>query len=759
LARTLVFSAGLGALVAWNWGRLEEPTPSVGPFLLMIALGIAPVLIPRVRWKFRAGAVGIVAAEVVAVLAAASIALHVDRPYHLGRLAGRAGSGFVDFYDVLVPFNGPAHPLMHGVLLLAVCVFTLLCALAVAARRPVPAIVALAAGAGWPATILPGSDDLGRGAFLLAAALALVAWLRPEGRRAPPQVLTGTALVILALIVSSSGSVAKGQFLGWQNWELYVKHSKPRSVEYIWRANYDGIKWPKERTRVFTVRAPHRFAYWRATTLDAFANDRWDEDLIAVSSIVLANPVDLSKGDPLVPAEARDSTNWKRVDVRIDALRDQHLVGPSQPVAYDSGSVENVQYERNGAALAFAPLTRGDEYSVWGYSPQPTPAQLAQSPADYPPEISLDGRFLRLGHSNAAPVFGTLDHRSWAGSYFSAAGPGRRYEPLYAAAQRIAGKATNPYAATVALEAWFRSSGGFTYDEQPPHGPGAPPLVQFVTKTKSGYCQHFAGAMALMLRYLGIPARVAAGFTSGHYDAKRGDWTVYDRDAHTWVEVWFQGYGWLPFDPTPSRGTLGGSYTSSSFSFDAKGAVKVLGTALHGRSLLAFKLGNLGQEGRVQNNGGPSSTPDGGPAGQDQRSRGLGTGAFLLLGLLALGALLVLAKVLLRRSRFLTRDPRRVAGACRREVVDFLLDQGIEVPHSVAPRELGTLLGKRAGVEATDFAEALGLARFGPISTASAAARESRRELRAVRRRLRQALPLGGRVRGLFSLRSLLANR
>ena len=158
---------------------------------------------------------------------------------------------------MLVPFNGAAHPFMHGVLLLAVCVFTLLCALAVAARRPVAAIIALAAGAGWPATILPGSDDLGRGAVLCAAALALIAWLRPDGRRAPPQILTGTALVILAVIVSSSGSVAKGQFLEWQNWDFSVTHNKPRSVEYIWKANYDGISLPEgANASVHGARAP-----------------------------------------------------------------------------------------------------------------------------------------------------------------------------------------------------------------------------------------------------------------------------------------------------------------------------------------------------------------------------------------------------------------------------------------------------------------------------------------------------------------------
>ena len=54
-----------------------------------------------------------------------------------------------------------------------------------------------------------------------------------------------------------------------------------------------------------------------------------------------------------------------------------------------------------------------------------------------------------------------------------------------------------------------------------------------------------------MLRYLGIPARVAVGFAGGTYDPKQRVWNISDREAHAWVEVWFKGYGWLPFDPTP----------------------------------------------------------------------------------------------------------------------------------------------------------------------------------------------------------------
>ena len=86
-----------------------------------------------------------------------------------------------------------------------------------------------------------------------------------------------------------------------------------------------------------------------------------------------------------------------------------------------------------------------------------------------------------------------------------------------------------------------------------------------------------------MLRYLGIPARVAVGFSSGTWEDN--GWTVTDHDAHAWVEVWFAGHGWLPFDPTPGRGTLSATYTNASDSADA---IRALGT---GRFLGSSAIG------------------------------------------------------------------------------------------------------------------------------------------------------------------------
>ena len=142
------------------------------------------------------------------------------------------------------------------------------------------------------------------------------------------------------------------------------------------------------------------------------------------------------------------------------------------------------------------------------------------------------------------------------------------YRPIWDEARRLGARAGSPYEATLAVERWLRTTGGFRYEERPPLADATtgPPLVDFVVRHRSGYCQHFAGTMALMLRMLGIPSRVAVGFTSGKWDGKQ--WVVSDVNAHAWVEAWFDGYGWLPFDPTPGRGSFSASYTLASDSAD-----------------------------------------------------------------------------------------------------------------------------------------------------------------------------------------------
>ena len=745
-------------LITTGWQTLEQPVRG-GEFALAAALAVVAAILPRRSLR--------IGAMIVAGFAVASFAFDVSpleaRPFDrdhdfLDPILSGFGGGLADFYEVSLPFNPAERPLMHGVVVLAVFAFTLLTTLAITARRPILAAAATFAGAAWPVTLVPEGSSTMRGVLILAAALLLLAALRPGARPGSSQaLLVGAAVVFAALVAVSSPSVAKGGFLDWQQWEPYTREDKAVSVQYVWDSDYDGINFPKTATTVFTVEADRRAPYWRATTLDVFLDDNWREDAPFLEPVRGAGR-DSLVNDPLLPDAARDAENWLRQEVTIEALQDSHLVGASVPVAY-----EEARGGDYGSGIAYVGrLERDQTYAVWSYAAQPTPARLARSRPEYPDAI-LDSPFLGVGNFYTAPPFGSAEREPVLRQMFDQDEEQAQYEPLYRQARQVVGRPRNPYAAAVALEAWFRSSGEFSYDESPPVREGSPPLVSFVTATRRGYCQHFAGAMALMLRYLGIPARVAAGFTTGLFDEDEGRWTVADTNAHTWVEVWFDGYGWLPFDPTPGRGRLRAEYTASSLFFDASGATAAFagGAAALGLDILRNRLG------------GASPSPD-----DRDRLRGPDTGIVpgsdapattqaaddrddlrLLAILLGSAAALLAAFWLLkwgrRRVRYLSDDPRRIAAAVRAELEDYLADQRVGLPRSATPTELSETVHRRLSVDADRLADALGQARFGPADEAERAARIARRELRGVLRTMRRRLGARRRLRGLVSLRSL----
>jgi transglutaminase-like putative cysteine protease len=739
MARTLVAYSFPAALVALAWLRLEEPRASGADPLWMILLGLAPALLPSL------------AARLVAVPWLALVALWVSfgswepdggpRPGFFGHVADRFDKGFADYYNVRVPFSGIEQPAMHGVLLLAIFAFCLGLGVALASRRPLVAVLVLLAGAGWPGTLLP-TQSIAYGGLILIAALWMLAALRLS--RPTPALAAGLAVVVVALGLSSSAAIAKEGILDWQTWDPTAGQSRPVAVDYVWDANYDGIEFPKAETTVLRIRAPKRSLYWRATTLDQFTHDRWIENLAPLATGVATGPL---PRDPLLPRAGRNTRGWTRQQVEVVGLADDHLVAAAAPVVYEAAALGRVFFLAGGIVRREAALQRGQFYDVYSYAPQPKPAQLAGLAPAYPPELD---RFLEVERTRVPP-FGTPGREAAVSALFEderqlALWP---YEGVYRQAERLARGARGPYGAAVAIEAWLRTTGGFTYEEQPPQPPdGVPALADFVDRAKLGYCQQFAGSMALMLRFLGIPARVAAGFTSGTY--RNGVWTVTDHNAHTWVEVWFPRFGWLSFDPTPGRGELGSDYSSSSPLFNAGDVADLIGRPT-----------------------GAAGGPDPGGAGELARLDALkdrqaqprpisppgGMSTIWIVLLAALGAILAigLGKLGWRRSRYLRRDPRGIAGAARRELVDFLADQGLEVSASASGDDLHELVRAELGVDVRPFARELGAARFGPPAAAADAAARSRRELRQLLRRIRRGLTRTQRLRGFVALRSLRA--
>jgi transglutaminase-like putative cysteine protease len=762
MGRTALLALLPALLIATGWQRLEDPVLA-SHFSLAAALAIVVALVPRRRLR--------VVLEIAAFMGVAAVGFGLslrdalpfdgDRDF-FGPLLSRFGNGVIDFYEVGLPFDPGERVRMHGVLVLAVFAFTLLATLAIAARRPILAAATTFAGAAWPMTLVPEQGSTVRGALLLAAALILLASLRPGVRRGSGQAaLVGGAVVVVALVAVSSPSVAKGGFLDWKTWEPYTRSAPPVSVQYVWDADYDGIDFPKKPTTVLKVNAPRRSPYWRATTLDVFLDDHWRENAPGLEPVPDGDR-DALIGDPYLPPQAAEPLNWMRQVVTVEALQDTHLVAASVPVAFEAGAAASY-----GSGIAYVGrLHRGQDYQAWSYAPQPTPSELTVSKANYSGDLVFP--FLAVDAGVSVPAFGVRGREEMVQDLFRDDGstflPVAQYGPLYRLARRVVGRPRNPYAAVVALEAWFRTGGDFTYDEKPPIRVGAPPLVSFVTQTRRGYCQHFAGAMALMLRYLGIPARVAAGFTTGRYDQEAREWTVADTNAHTWVEVWFEGYGWLPFDPTPGRGRLRGSYTASSLFFDADGATAAFagasaGVVALGLDILRSRAGGGSPDDRDRPRG-PDAGAGSDAVGQTTTPGSGGRNDVRLLGILLLAALGVVtafwvAKTGKTRARYLTSDPRRVASAVRSELVDYLADQRVLMSASATPAELGAAVRASLRVDADRLADALGTARFGPADEAEEAARAARRELRTVLRAVRRRLTGKARFRGLLSLRSL----
>ena len=544
MVRTVAVFAFPAALIALAWLRLEETRAAGADGLWVVLLALAPALAPTIALR--------IALTVPAALTAAWVALDTPvarRPHgFFGPVLDRFGDGFLDYYDVTVPFSGVEQPNMHGVLVLGVFGFCLVLAHALAARRPLPAVFAVIAGAGWPATLYP-SQSVAYGALILAAALFVLAGLRTT--RPAPALVAGAVLVRRRGGASTSAALAKDGVLAWERWD----------AERDPRPGLGRLRLGRELRRdPVPEEEDDRAARLRAEARLLLARD--DARPVRRATAGCEAPTPLSTGPPTGRLPDRPAA--------AGALAEPAHVGEA---GRRGGRAPRRARDRRGAAgRARRPAARervpalGRDRAASEAASRAVSATRSGATRRGPsrpssrasrPSIRADARPLprprpRLASSRSAlPAATRASTRSSTTSATSRSGPTSSSGTRRAGCGR--GRRT-PYGAVVAIETWLRSTGGFAYDESPPATGGLPPLAHFVAEGKRGYCQHFAGAMALMLRFLGIPARVAAGFTSGK--PEDGGWTVTDHNAHAWVEVWFPDYGWLAFDPTPGRGTL-----------------------------------------------------------------------------------------------------------------------------------------------------------------------------------------------------------
>jgi transglutaminase-like putative cysteine protease len=256
-------------------------------------------------------------------------------------------------------------------------------------------------------------------------------------------------------------------------------------------------------------------------------------------------------------------------------------------------------------------------------------------------------------------------------------------------AVQVTQDATTPYEKAVALQNWFREDGGFTYSlVQAPSGNGSDALVEFLSDGpggRTGYCEQFASAMGVMARELGIPARLGIGFLNPDPDGPNS-WVYSSRDMHAWPELYFDGAGWVRFEPTPS----GRAEDVPPYTVPGSGAEDNPSNSPSASASTSAPV----QPSR------PRDSETAATAADDEASGGSGVPWLPVLG--GLGGLVVVAGgLLLPRTLRSRRRERRLASGFAEpvwaELHDTAIDLGVPWPRGRSPRDTRAVLVEHFG--------------------------------------------------------------
>lgn len=279
---------------------------------------------------------------------------------------------------------------------------------------------------------------------------------------------------------------------------------------------------------MFTVTVPEGARqYWRLMSLDSFDGSEWS---------ARSRFGDVSRNLPATVPEPIQGAPLRQT-VTIGALGNIYL-----PAAYEVRRVvddggQTLEYEVASGALV---LSDGD-LSTASAVPQQAFTYTVESAG---PDIS--GRAELEGPPALSVSEAFLAHNTSLPDDFP--------ESVRTEAQLVTAGADSDYERALLLQDYFWLGDRFTYDTGVAAGHGADSLESFLFEVRTGYCEQFAASYAAMARSIGLPARVAVGFTWGEWDAERGAYAVRGKHAHAWPEVFLSSAGWVRFEPTPGRG-------------------------------------------------------------------------------------------------------------------------------------------------------------------------------------------------------------
>ncbi len=735
LIRLTAFGA-LGLYGVLRWGTLMAPVPTwrlLGLLAVAVALaGLAPAMLVRERSvaaaRGRSETVTVVGGPLalIAILAAFPISgVPLAWTIHLrvGVTADGISQGLSALPGILVPYAGinewvrtvtmlgAAVLLLDGALLLAFAPPGLGDIRRAGAALPLIALVVV------PATLVHPTLPYLHG-LLLFALIAFFMW----GERVPSDRLGAVLLACAATgAIGMAVAPALRQKNAWINYEALTKGFTPAHVErFDWAQRYGPLTWPRTGNTVVEVKAsPSAWTgeYWKTENLDTFDGSGW-----AAGGV--------STGAGLPDVSARTVKRYtQNLTVTIRAMKTNQIVAAGyaaeQPRHLSTFALPGDSVGTWTTANALGP---GDTYTVRVYDPHPNASELAKAGVGYPVEVQQADLQLTMPQQPRAdnvppqtvlfPTFGSrrgaaedqTNPTSFTGVAAIRSSP---YWQAYTTAQSLASKSRTPYAFVQRVMAFLSPANNYSYDEYPPLT--AYPLATFLFLNKLGYCQQFAGSMALLLRMGGVPARVVTGFTTGTYDTATKSWLVTDIDAHAWVEAWFPHYGWVSFDPTPAAAPARGGRVPIS----AIGSFNSSSDLVHPTR-------------RIPDTAGAS--------GAGVRTRTSGSLDTVLLGSLGVLAALIAAALIAWR-RMAPLAPEQMLGELERALA-----------RSGRPISGGVTLAAverrfRASPAAAGYVRALRLSRFGDGTELPTLAQR-----RALRAQLRAGLGVGGAVRALWAL-------
>ncbi|WP_433441937.1 transglutaminaseTgpA domain-containing protein [Nonomuraea sp. CA-141351] len=530
---------------AWFWTSLGAVLAVMAAGLLSSRLSLpawaAPLVAVVATWIYLTAVFAAGKAWVLVVPTKESVA-------ELGRLLGVGWADIQRFAAPVPTTDGITLLTAGGVALIAISVDLLAARLHRAALAGLP-LLALAT---VPATILP--DPISWPAFILAA-LGFVSLLIADGRERVGH--WGRAVLVRRTRAATSQSATpspadtsglrlSGKRIGFAAIALAVlvpallpamepvsfftfgvggsgpgkgnSISIPNPI-----ANLKGqLELPERRVVLTYKNNDDKPRYLRIYTLDTFDGQQFGmtEPKGAPQNRTDNGPLPAPPGLGPQPKIGNVVTNVQISD-EIEKLQFLPLPYPPKQIQVDGDWRADVD-----TLMVFSTRDEaaGLEYEVATSEPQPT-ADLLESLGGTRP--STDPRYLKLP-DNLPPEIAEL-------------------------AASLTASAKTDYDAAVKLQQFFTKDGGFTYNLRT-QGHSNSALRDFLLRDRAGYCEQFAASMAVLARLVGIPSRVAIGYTGG---TKVGDrWQVGTNDSHSWPELYFEGVGWLPFEPTPA-GSLG----------------------------------------------------------------------------------------------------------------------------------------------------------------------------------------------------------